>query len=314
MEDRENLILREVTGEGSATETDGHALTKSARRLLLVSLTAIVCLGIVLPAAILEDRLPYPVAVVVSEYPKKPIKGIEDAEVVYEWIEWDGSTSLLVVFTRRPRSDVGPLGPMWVGTAHLAYSCGNVVCGTTLPEADELSRSQEYPLSTISGVNGDYIAPGRLVARMKEQRYRVVPEEGHLVHRGMLKVEGNHAPAVVGRRNDGAEVFRWTWDGRCYQREVGDARVRVSSLVVLHTGGGHDECGSFPDGFFVMDGGRAVVFARGQRVEASWSRLSPTAPVRLEKDGLGQISLPQGRLWFHIVTSDSACEVVAGED
>ncbi|MGE5483480.1 MAG: DUF3048 domain-containing protein [Ignavibacteriales bacterium] len=286
--------------------------SKAARWRFLLLLTIIIaCVVAAVAVKTATGRLPYPVCVMISEYPDRPVKGVQDAAIVYEWVEWDGSTSLLAVFTRKPGSQVGPIAPLSLGAAHLAYTYGNVACSMTLPEAEQFIRSYVYPLTRIPARPAQYTTLDEIVASLERQRYRLLPEENYMMNRGKTEVKGGPASLIAGVGNDGAEVFRWSWDGRCYRRTVGDGHVRVSALVVLYAQGGPNDSGAFPDGVFAGDRGPALVYVGGRETRAYWTRYPAPTPIALEDGEHGTLSLPRGPVWFHIVTSKAGYLVTA---
>ncbi|MGE5542526.1 MAG: hypothetical protein ACM3WT_05780 [Bacillota bacterium] len=277
--------------------------------LLIPVLVACVVAAVALRAA--SVHLPYPVCVMISEYPDRPIKGVRGAAIAYEWVEWDGSKSVLAVFTRKPGSEVGPVAPLSIGAAHLAYTYGNVACGMTLPEAEQLIRSYACPLMRARLESGQYATLDEIAASFERQRYRLLPEEGYMMNRGKTRVEGGLASLVSGVGDDGAEVFRWSWDGRYYRRAIGEEEVRVSAVVVLYAQGGPNDSGAFPDGVFAGNRGPAVVYAGGRETKAYWTRYPLPVPITLE-DEHGTLPLPGGPVWFHIVTSNAGYSVTTG--
>lgn len=256
------------------------------------------------------DRLPYPVCVMISEYPNLLVRGVEDAAIVYEWLEVDGSTRLLAVFTRRTDSLIGPVAPLGLGGADLAYTYGAVVCSAVEPKTQAYIRGQMTPLMVHEAAE-KYVTTDQSLQNLESLRYRLLPEENYMMKRGSAKAGGSPAPVVVGKKDDGTEVFRWDWDGRRYRRKVGDSTVGVSALVILHALDVDTGPDAFPDGAFRADGERAFIYAGGRGTQASWIRRLFPGPIVLQMGDIVGAPLPRGPVWFHILARDAGYRVAA---
>lgn len=249
--------------------------------------------------------LPYPICVMMAEYPgdreERPM-GLDRADIVFEWVDESGAGRFLAVFTRDPGSPVGPVSPLSLGGLDLARPYGCVVCSGLGPDARAYLSS--YRGDLLVQETGERYVRLREVARQLDRRGQdVSPATGWQLRRGSCR-GGAPAPEVVGGKADGTEVFRWRWDGRHYEREVGSETVRAQAVVILFAdeGSGPLDSRDFPHGVLAGEGGRALLHAGGREIPIAWTRRFGE-PLALE-EGPGRpspVPLPPGHTWVHVV-------------
>lgn len=253
-------------------------------------------------------RLPYPICVMMAEHPVgegRRARGVDKADIVFEWLDESGARQFLAVFTRDPGSPVGPLSPLSLGGLDLARPYGRVVCSGLGPDAGTyLRRYGGGPLVQESGQG--YVNLREAARELRGPGQGVSPAPGWQLRRGTYTASGVPAPEVVAGRADGAEVFRWEWDGRWYRREVGGETVRTRAVVILfadETSGPLDSR-DFPHGVLAGDGGRALLHAGGHEIAAAWTRRFGEVLVLEEGPGRpSPVPLPPGHTWVHVVAA-----------
>ncbi|MDI6894182.1 MAG: hypothetical protein QME70_06190 [Bacillota bacterium] len=235
--------------------------------------------------------------------PENRLRGLGEADIVFEWLDEEGAPRFLAVFTRDPGFPVGPVSPLSRGGMDLARPYGRVVCAGLGPDAQEYARRYGGPPVLVQSTAARYVSVKEAVRQPAGSGQGGSPAQGWQLLRGRHG-GGAPAPEVVAGRADGTEVFRWHWDGRHYRREVGGATARVQALAVLFAeeGSGPLDSGAFPHGVFAGEGGRALLHVGGREIPVAWARRFGE-PLVLE-EGPGRpspVPLPPGRIWVHIV-------------
>ncbi|MDI6894524.1 MAG: hypothetical protein QME70_07945 [Bacillota bacterium] len=237
---------------------------------------------------------------------------MNQAEIVFEWLDRSGGSQFLAVFTRQPRSTVGPISPLSLGGLDLARTYGRVICSSLRPDAGEFLNSHRLPGPAVYRPTDKYVSLGEVLSQMKRERWQVSPAEGWRLYRrdsssggpaAPYGRNGSPAPEVVARKLDGTEVFSWRWNGSYYQRRIHGERVGVQAVAVLFADeeSGPFDSGNFPEGVFAGDLSRALLYVDGREIPVTWSRKF-SQPLSLEEASRPvAVPLPPGRVWFHIV-------------
>jgi hypothetical protein len=269
----------------------------------------------------LHKKLPYPVCVLVDGRSDASINGLDDAAIVYEWIKWTKRPRIMAVFINRTQAKIGPLGPVQLGSAYLAKPYGYLAFGDSMlpPEYSEwFTNITGSPVLLIPmSLRGSqlYITLSDVLSEIERGRVRIIPEEGCLLARGSIDIGsgGRQCQTIIGRHEDGSEIFRWAWDGKSYRRDLDGESIRVKALVVIHTSSDLCDYGHFPEGLLSeKEGGQATVYVAGQRTNAKWVSFVEPLYLLNEDEPPSLLTLPPGQIWFHIVTNDAQYSIEEG--
>lgn len=282
----------------------GRPLAVALTCLLLASLGFLAYYSLALPA--LE-----PICVIYADT-NGILKGLDCADIVYEWQGPGGGSQRLAVFYGSDW-EAGPLGTLSLGAAHIAAMYGHAVCSEVTPQAEAFLSEHEVSLPTIYRSSDTYINNGDARSWFVSKETSGCEQIDLFTQRGHL-LGGSVCSDIAGVQSDGYEAFAWHWNGAQYERVIGATRIPASAVVVLFTGGGFLDSGSFPGGLLASDGDRAVACAEGRALEVQWwHRGVFEAPLVLEypsTSGEGRlVHLPKGRIWFEILAENDACSV-----
>lgn len=277
------------------------------------------------------ERIPAtrPLAVIIDNLSAaRPPSGLEEADLVYEAPAEGGVSRLMPVFYHQKPGKIGPIRsarPYYITLAQ-EHQAIFVHCGGS-PEALEQIKSQK--IASIDEFRGAryfwrstqrkephnlYSSSEMLEQAAKELKLQ---KEVKLPTRKFLSPDASPAggvPAASLSLNYGgiSNEVRYVYDpsqkvylrfnGGSPHRDADSGRqLAAANVIVQHVSGRVlDAEGRLQLG--VLGTGKAEIYTRGQKIEATWTKSSPTART-VFKDRQGQeVAFAAGTTWVQLVT------------
>ena len=260
-----------------------------------------------------------------------PLKGLEDAEIVYEELVEGGITRFLAMYHCTDAELAGPIRSarvvdpaiMTPTTYILAFSGANSHVFSRLDEAGIVQIEENAAGDAMQRVEtGDsfehtLFADTAGVRKLGRKEYGDPPP-------GDVYVFGDLPDGKFKKANDititfsGSSIVSYKFDSGKYYRyqagepfmsDTGDQIAVDNVLLELHAvnlSGPADVAGTAGTEIADVTGsGRAVLFRDGRAIKGQWSRESIEDPVRFQtKDGDTMVLKP-GTTWIHLVPNES---------
>ncbi len=287
------------------------------------------------PAPTPTPGRPAPALLQVENAPEsRPHSGLQNADIVYEYLTEGGITRFTAVYFKPSGSArIGPDRSARMVTLRLVNSYGGalfysgasdrvlgMIWNQHIPNFDDRSDGGKYFTRDSSRqaphnlyTTGDQLAAG--VERSGAKVTYQLPARGEPV--GQPDAQVPH----LSFNQTFAHSVDYTYDGGSktytYKNETGtevDAAggkqpLRIANVVLVrvpHHGAGYTEDVNGAEGidFDLQGQGKADVYTRGQHLPATWDLSDPNRPLRLlGADGKDMV-LPEGLTWIHLVDPD----------
>jgi hypothetical protein len=258
-----------------------------------------------------------------------PLRGLQDAEIVYEELVEGGITRFLAMYHCNDAEEAGPIRSargvdaaiMTPTTYILAFSGANAHVFARLDEAGiiqiEETAAGEAMQRIENGLSFEHTlyADTSAVRKIARDQYNEAPPEDVYV---FGELEGDYKKATsITVDFSAASQIRYDYSNGQYLRfQAGEAfmddegnQIAVDNVLLeIHTvnySGDTDVVGT--QGTEIADGigaGKAVLFRDGRIVKGRWSRESLESPVRfVTKDGDTMVLAP-GKTWIALLPND----------
>jgi len=258
-----------------------------------------------------------------------PLRGLQDAEIVYEELVEGGITRFLAMYHCNDADEAGPVRSargvdaaiMTPTTYILGFSGANANVFARLDEAGiiqiEENAAGEAMQRIDNGLSFEHTLYGNTAAIRKIGRaeYNEPPPEDVYVF-GDLEGDFKKATSVTLDFSAASQITYEYSDGKYLRSQAGEPfmdddgnQIAVDNVLLeIHTvnySGDTDVTGT--QGTEIADGigeGKAVLFRDGKIVKGRWSRESLEAPVRfVTKDGEAMVLAP-GSTWIALLPND----------
>ncbi len=260
-----------------------------------------------------------------------PHSGLQNADLIFEYLTEGGITRFTVVFFDPKGSQkVGPDRSARLAALRLVQSYHGVlfysgasdyvqgkIWDNKVPNFNESSDGGKYFQRDSSRVapHNLFTTPDQMAQAVQKSGARItytrpVPGEPAAPGTAVTKLAFDQTFAHhVGYRYDPGDRT-YTYDGET-DAANGNQPVKVTNVVlvrVVHHGAGYTEDVRGEEGidFDLQGQGRAEVYTRGQKYDATWDLSQADQPLRILGADGKDFALPQGLTWIHLVEPDMA--------
>ena len=282
------------------------------------------------PTATPTPTLPAPAMVQVENDPAaRPHSGLQDANVVYEYLTEGGITRFTVVFfDPKGTQKVGPVRSARLVALRLVKSDSGVlfysgasdhvlglIWDSKIPNLDERSDGGKYFSRDGSRVvpHNLFTTPDQMAQGVQKSGARIsykLPAAAEPAAPGTavtkLSFDQTLAHHVEYTYDPGSKTYQYRTDtGVETDAANGNQPLKIANVVVLrvaHHGAGYTEDVRGEEGidFDLQGTGKASVYTRGQQFDAAWDLSQPGQPLRLLGADGKDLPLPQGLTWVHL--------------
>jgi hypothetical protein len=265
----------------------------------------------------------------------RPHAGLQDANVVYEYLTEGGITRFTAVFFDPKGSQkVGPVRSARLVALRLVKSYHGVlfysgasdyvlgkVWDSKTPNLDDRSDGGRYFSrdSSRQAPHNLFTTEDQLAQGVQKSGARItykLPAPAEPAGQGAavnkLSFDQTFAHHVEYTYDPGSKTFQYRNEtGLEVDAANGNQPLKITNVVVLrvpHHGAGYTEDVRGEEGidFDLQGQGKATVFTRGQQFDATWDLSQPDQPLRLLGADGKDLPLPQGLTWVHLADPDMA--------
>ena len=255
-----------------------------------------------------------------------PLRGLQDAEIVYEELVEGGLTRFLAMYHCTDASEAGPIRSartvdpaiMTPTTYILAFSGANAQVFNKLDEAGivqiEENAAGEAMQRIDTGESFEYtlFANTAAVRKLGREQYNEPPPddvyefgelEGTYKKASVVRLEFSPASQVGYEYEDG-KYLRFQ-GGQAFMGDDGEQIAVDNVLLEIHAvnySQDKDVAGASSTEIVDVTGnGKAVLFRDGKIIRGTWSRESLEAPVRFTTKEGDPMVLAPGSTWIHLL-------------
>jgi hypothetical protein len=277
--------------------------------------------------------------VVENSGPARPQSGLQDADVVYEYLSEYSTTRMTAIYFARIPGQVGPvrscrmvnpyLGDAYTGVtmcSGVSDGTGGWIAGTTpgshsVPAAMEgTDRGSHYYRVGFNGAPHNLYTSGDRAAALRAQypqpqgAYAVDPPHDDVAMGQPADAPGVPTHSAAYAYDPSAQVYLRSDHGTPFTEETSGQQIRVKTVVLLHVpfhdaGWVEDENGGAHSVWYDMLGsGPAEVYSDGLAVRATWhmgaagqSYFDNHTPVWFTDEAGKVMLLNTGLTWIHVV-------------
>jgi len=288
------------------------------------------------PTATPTPTKPAPAVLQVENAPEsRPHSGLQDANIVYEYLTEGGITRFTAVFFDPHGSQkVGPDRSARLVALRLVQSYRGVLFYSGASDyVQGKIWDSKIPNFTDSSDGGRYFArdssrraphnlfttPDQLAQGVQRAGARFtykLPAPAEPLGQGpavnKLSFDQTFAHHVEYTYDPGSKTYQYKTDtGLETDAANGNQPLKITNVVVLrvpHHGAGYAEDVRGEEGidFDLQGQGKAAVYTRGQQFDATWDLSQPDQPLRLLGADGKDLPLPQGLTWVHLADPDMA--------
>ena len=260
----------------------------------------------------------------------RPQSGLQQADLVYEYLAEGGITRMTVIYFKPAGSQriepVRSARPVTIRLWH-AYH-GVIFFSGANTKVLQMIRDQQIPALTEGSDGGIYFSrdpsrraphnlytdPGRLAQGVAKYAPRVtyqLPAPGvpaaspapATANRMVFDQTDSHRVTYTYSTSDGAYAYN-TVLGPLIDKSTGQPMKPVNVILIQvahHDAGFTDVLGAPAVDFDLQGTGPADVFTQGHRYKATWDLTNPELPLRIVGADGKVMHLPAGLTWIHLV-------------
>ncbi|HEX6547908.1 MAG TPA: DUF3048 domain-containing protein [Candidatus Dormibacteraeota bacterium] len=291
------------------------------------------------PASTPTPGRPAPAMVQVENAPdSRPHSGLQNADLVYEYLTEGGITRFTVIyFDPSGSGKIGPVRSARLVTLRLVKSYSGVlfysgasdkvqglIWDSKIPNYSEGSNGGKYFKRDSSRVapHNLYSSGDQLKSGVSDSNAKVtytLPSSGEPSATGDGQVTKfsfaqTDVHSVSYAYDSGSKTYQYTTDGGPeIDTDNSSQPLKITNVVLIRVA--HHDAGYTEDvlgengiDFDLQGTGKADVYTRGQHFAAGWDLSDPAKPLRLTTADGKDFTLPQGLTWIHLVDPNMAVQ------